>query len=88
MVFILSEKIDNYEKFCAWFNNEAVPKIEAVGGKVLVQGVALEDEQQLHLVMEVPNQETVGAFMTDPEFTAERVAAGVHTGTTTVTFLK
>ena len=42
MIFLLQEEIDVYEKFCAWFNNEAVTKIEASGGRVLVQGVEKE----------------------------------------------
>ena len=43
MIFFVDEKIDDYEKFCKWFNNEAVPQIEALGGRVLVQGVNIED---------------------------------------------
>ncbi len=45
-------------------------------------------KKMLHLVMEAPDQETVGAFMTDEQFTADRIAAGVHVETTQVTFLK
>ena len=44
MIFLLQEEIDDYAKFSAWFNNEAVPKIEAAGGRVLVQGVEMENE--------------------------------------------
>ena len=88
MIFLLQEEIDDYAKFTAWFTNEAVPKIEAAGGRVLVQGVEMENENMLHLVMESPDQETVGAFMSDEQFTADRIAAGVHIETTKVTFLK
>ena len=88
MFFLLEEEIDDYEKFSSWFNNEAVPKIEAAGGRVLVQGVELENENMLHLVMESPDQETVGAFMTDEQFTADRIAAGVHVETTKSHLLK
>ena len=42
----------------------------------------------LHLVMEAPSAETVGALMHDEAFTAARVGAGVHVDTTKVTFLK
>ena len=73
MIFLLQEEIDDYAKFTAWFNNEAVPKIEAAGGRVLVQGVEMENENMLHLVMESPDQETVGAFMSDEQFTADLV---------------
>ena len=55
---------------------------------MLVQGVEPENENMLHLVMEAPDQETVGAFMANEEFTAERIAAGVHVETTQITFLK
>ena len=51
MIFLLQEEIDDYAKFSAWFNNEAVPKIEAAGGRVLVQGVEMENENMLHLVL-------------------------------------
>ena len=88
MIFLLQEEIDNFERFSEWFKSEAVPKIEAAGGKVIVQGVEQENEKMLHLVMEAPDQETVGAFMTDEQFTADRIAAGVHVETTQVTFLK
>tara|TARA_A100000164_G_scaffold131357_2_gene116463 strand:- start:2952 stop:3221 length:270 start_codon:yes stop_codon:yes gene_type:complete len=87
MIILLEEEIDDFEKFSAWFNTEAVPKIEATGGSVLVQGVELENDKMLHLVMETPDQETVAAFMTDEQFTADRIAAGVHVETTKVTFL-
>ena len=87
MIILLEEEIDDFEKFSAWFNTEAVPKIEAAGGSVLAQGVELENDKMLHLVMETPDQETVAAFMTDEQFTADRIAAGVHVETTKVTFL-
>ena len=88
MNFLLTERIDDYDRFNVWFENEAVPKIEAAGGKVILKGVQLDDEQQLHLVMSVDAPETLQAFMADPGFTAERVAAGVHVDTTQVTMLK
>ena len=88
MIFLLQEEIDDYQTFSTWFNGEAVPKIEASGGRVLVQGVEMENENMLHLVMETPDEETVAGFMSDEQFTADRVAAGVHVETTEVTFLK
>ena len=88
MNFLLTERIENYDRFNVWFDNEAVPKIEAAGGKVILKGVQLDDEQQLHLVMSVDNPETLEAFMADPGFTAERIAAGVDVETTQITLLK
>ncbi len=88
MNFLLTERIADYERFCAWFNTTAVPKIEAAGGKVILQGVQQDDEQQLHLVMSVEDPHTLEAFMADPDFTAERIAAGVDVESTQLTFLK
>ena len=76
MIFLLQEEIDDYEQFSKWFNGEAEPQIEAAGGKVLIQGVEADNENMLHLVMETPDPETVGAFMSDEAFTAARIAAG------------
>ena len=88
MIFFVDEKIDDYERFCKWFNNEAVPQFESLGGKVLVQGVNIEDEQNLRLVMELPDSETLEKLVADPEFTAARVAAGVHVATPVLPILK
>ena len=88
MIFLLQEEIDDYEQFSKWFNGEAEPQIEAAGGKVLIQGIEADNENMLHLVMETPDPETVGAFMSDEAFTAARIAAGVHVDTTKITFLK
>ena len=44
MFFLLEEEIDDFERFSEWFNAEAVPKIEAAGGRVLAvtgQGTTL-----------------------------------------------
>jgi len=88
MFFFVDEKIDDYEKFCKWFNNEAVPQIEALGGRVLVQGVNIEDEHNLRLAMELPDSETLEKLVANPDFTAAREAAGVHVDTTVLTILK
>ncbi len=88
MIFLLQEDIDDYEQFSKWFNEESIPILEAAGGKCLVQGVYVDNENMLHLVMEAPSAETVGALMHDEAFTAARVGAGVHVDTTKVTFLK
>ena len=88
MIFFVDEKIEDYARFCEWFNTEAVSQLEALGGKVLVQGVNSEDEQNLWLVMALPDSETLERLVTDPEFTAARVSAGVHVDTTVLTVLK
>ena len=88
MNFLLTERIADYDRFNAWFESEALPKIEAAGGKVILKGVQQDDEQQLHMVMSVGDPAVLEAFMSDPAFTAERVAAGVEVETTKLTFLK
>ena len=88
MNFLLTERIEDYGKFSTWFDSEAVPKIEAAGGKVILKGVQQDDEQQLHLVMSVADPAVLEAFMSDPGFTADRIAAGVDVESTQLTFLK
>ena len=57
MFFLLQEEIDDFTTFENWFTNEAIPQIEAVGGKCLVMGVDTENENMLHLVMETMNNQ-------------------------------
>ena len=65
-----------------------MPKIEAAGGKVILEVVHQDDEQPLHMVMSVGDPAVLEAFMADPAFTAERTAAGVEVETTKINFLK
>jgi len=88
MIFLLQEEIDDFNTFKTWFINEAIPQIEALGGKCLVMGVEVENEKKLHLVMETPSVEIVQGFMGSEEFTEARKSAGVHVDTTQITFLK
>ena len=88
MFFLLQEEIDDFTTFENWFTNEAIPQIEAVGGKCLVMGVDAGNENMLHLVMETPSVEIVQGFMGSEEFTEARKNAGVHVDTTHITFLK
>ena len=87
-IFLLQEEIDDFNTFETWFINEAIPQIEALGGKCLVMGVEVENEKKLHLVMETPSVEIVQGFMGSEEFTEARKSAGVHVDTTQITFLK
>lgn len=87
MIFLLQEEIDDFDTFKNWFTAEAIPQIEAVGGKCLVMGVDAENENVLHLVMETPSVEVVQGFMGSDEFTEARKNAGVHVDTTQITFL-
>ena len=57
-------------------------RLKQLGDVFLVQGVEAENEKMLHLIMETPDAETVAAFMSDEQFTADRIAAGVHVETT------
>ena len=87
MIFFVEEDIDNYQRFCDWFNVEAIPQIEAVGGSVLVQGVDRDNPQHLRLVMQMPDQATLDGFQGSPDFTTARQNAGVKVETTVITFL-
>ena len=84
--FLLEEEITT-SILKSWFTSEAIPQIEAVGGKCLVMGVDVENENILHLVMDTPSVEVVQGFMGSDEFTEARKSAGVHVDTTKITFL-
>ena len=60
MIFLLQEEItDGLEVFKARFEAKAIPQIEAAGGRCLVIGVDAENENTLHLVMEIPSMDIV-----------------------------
>ena len=63
MIFLLQEEItDGLEVFKARFEAKAIPQIEAAGGRCLVIGVDAENENTLHLVMEIPSMDIVEGF--------------------------
>ena len=89
MILLVQEEIaDGLEVFKAWFDTEAIPQIEAAGGRCLVYGVDAENENILHLVMETPSMDVVEEFMASEEFTKARQSAGVLVETTRITVLK
>ena len=89
MIFLIQEEItDGLEVFKTWFENEAIPQIEAAGGGCLVCGVDAENATVLHLVMETPSRDVVEGFMASEDFTKARQSAGVLVETTQITVLK
>ena len=89
MIFLIQEEItDGLEVFKTWFENEAIPQIEAAGGGCLGCGVDAENENVLHLVMETPSMDVVEGFMASEDFTKARQSAGVLVETTQITVLK
>jgi uncharacterized protein (DUF1330 family) len=89
MIFLLQEEItDGLEVFKAWFEAEAIPQIEAAGGRCLVCGVDAENENTLHLVMEIPSMDIVEGMMASEDLTKARKSAGVLVETTQITVLK
>jgi hypothetical protein len=89
MIFLLQEEItDGLEVFKAWFEAEAIPQIEAAGGSCLVCGVDAENENILHLVMEIPSMDIVEGLMASEDMTKARQGAGVLVETTQITVLK
>ena len=89
MIFLLQEEItDGLEVFKAWFEAEAIPQIEDAGGRCLVCGVDAENENILHLVMEIPSMDIVEGMMASEDLTKARQSAGVLVETTQITVLK
>ena len=89
MILLVQEEIaDGLEVFKAWFDTEAIPQIEAAGGRCLVYGVDAENENILHLVMEMPSMDVVEGMMASEDMTKDRQSAGVLVETTQITVLK
>ena len=89
MIFLVQEEItDGLEVFKAWFEAEAIPQIEAAGGRCLVCGVDAANENILHLVMEIPSMDIVEGMMASEDLTKGRQSAGVLIETTRITVLK
>ena len=89
MIFLVQEEItDGLEVSKAWFEADAIPQIEAAGGSCLVCGVDAENENILHLVMEIPSMDIVEGMMASEDLTKARQSAGVLVETTQITVLK
>jgi len=53
------------------------PEMRAVGMKFIFFGCEADDENKVHMIIEMPSIETVTKFMNNPEIKQKRVQAGV-----------
>ena len=53
------------------------PEMRAVGMKIIFVGCEADDENRVHMIVEMPSIETVKKFMKNPEIEQKRVQAGV-----------
>lgn len=53
------------------------PEMRAVGMKVIFFGCEANDENKVHMIIEMPSIETITKFMKNPEIKQKRVQAGV-----------
>ena len=53
------------------------PQMRAVGMKFIFFGCEADDENKVHMIIEMPSIETVTKFMKNPEIKQKRAQAGV-----------
>ena len=53
------------------------PEMREVGMKVIFFGCEADDENKVHMIVEMPSIETAQKFMKNPEIKQKRVQAGV-----------
>ena len=53
------------------------PEMRAVGKKFIFFGCESDDENKVHMIIEMPSIETAKKFMKNPEIEQKRVQAGV-----------
>ena len=53
------------------------PEMRAVGMKIIFFGREADDENKVHMIVEMPSIETAKKFMKNPEIEQKRVQAGV-----------
>ena len=65
-----------YEHWKANLDNLA-PEMRAVGMKIIFFGCQADDENKVHMIVEMPSIETAKKFMKNPEIKQKRVQAVV-----------
>ena len=53
------------------------PEMRAVGMKIIFFGCEADDENKVHMIVEMPSIDTAKKFMKNPEIKQKRVQAGV-----------
>ena len=57
--------------------NDLGPEMRAVGMKIIFFGCEADDENKVHMIVEMPSIDTAKKFMKNPEIKQKRVQAGV-----------
>ena len=65
-----------YEHWKAGFDDLG-PEMRAVGMKVIYRACEADNENKVHMILEMPLIETAKKFMKNPEIKQKRVQAGV-----------
>ena len=65
-----------YEHWKAGFDNLG-PEMRAVGMKVIYRACEADNENKVHMILEMPSIETAKKLMRNPEIQQKRVEAGV-----------
>ena len=65
-----------YEHWKAGFDDLG-PEMRAVGMKVIYRACEAENENKVHMILEMPSIETAKKLMRNPEIQQKRVEAGV-----------
>ena len=75
-VYTNFELSNGYEHWKAGFDDLG-PEMRAVGMKVIYRGCEADNENKVHMILEMPSIETAQKFMGNPEIQQKRVEAGV-----------
>ena len=70
------ELSNGYEHWKAGFDDLG-PEMRAVGIKVIYRGCEADNENKVHMILEMPSIETAKKLMKNPEIQQKRVKAGV-----------
>ena len=75
-VYINLELSKGYEHWKAGFDDLG-PEMRAVGMKVIYRACEADNENKVHMILEMPSIETAKKLMRNPEIQQKRVEAGV-----------
>ena len=75
-VYINFELSKGYEHWKVGFDNLG-PEMRAVGMKVIFRACEADNENKVHMILEMPSIETAKKLMRNPEIQQKRVEAGV-----------
>ena len=76
-VYTNLELSKGYEHWKAGFDDLG-PEMRAVGMKIIYVGCEADNENKVHMILQLPSMETVRKFMENPEIQQKRLEAGVR----------